>query len=38
MTDSMREFEIVVWGASGFTGKLTAEYLLRKHGTLSRWL
>lgn len=29
---STREFEIVVYGASGFTGRLVAEYLLRTHG------
>jgi len=29
---SEREFEIVLWGATGFTGKLTAEYLLARHG------
>lgn len=29
---SEREYEIVLWGASGFTGRLTAEYLLRHHG------
>jgi short subunit dehydrogenase-like uncharacterized protein len=27
-----REFSIVIWGASGFTGKLTAEYLLGRYG------
>jgi len=27
-----REFEVIVWGASGFTGKLTAEYLLKRYG------
>ena len=27
-----REFSIVVWGATGFTGKLTAEYLLGRYG------
>ena len=27
-----REYSIVVWGASGFTGKLTAEYLLGRYG------
>ena len=34
-----REFEIVVWGASGFTGKLTAEYLLGRYGASGklRW-
>ncbi len=29
---SEREFEVVLWGATGFTGKLTAEYLLRTYG------
>ena len=34
-----REFSIVLWGATGFTGKLTAEYLLGKYGvdTDFRW-
>lgn len=27
MDRKQREFELVVWGASGFTGRLTAEYL-----------
>ena len=27
-----REFEIVVWGATGFTGKLVAEFLLEQYG------
>jgi short subunit dehydrogenase-like uncharacterized protein len=34
-----RDFDIIVWGATGFTGSLVAEYLLRKygaHGSL-RW-
>ena len=26
------EFEVVIWGASGFTGKLTAEVLLTQYG------
>lgn len=39
MTHDRREFEIVVWGASGFTGRLTAEYLLERHGASDglRW-
>lgn len=41
MSRSDREFEIVVWGASGFTGQLTAEYLLaqsgREEGQGLRW-
>jgi len=32
MTTDQREFSIIVWGASGFTGKLTAEYLLKTYG------
>ena len=32
MQKPSREFEVVVWGASGFTGKLTAEYLLTRYG------
>lgn len=32
MTDSRREFDIIVWGASGFTGRLVAEYLLQQYG------
>ena len=27
-----REFDVVVWGATGFTGTLVAEYLLRQYG------
>ena len=27
-----REFDVIVWGATGFTGKLVAEYLLRQYG------
>jgi short subunit dehydrogenase-like uncharacterized protein len=27
-----REFDVVVWGASGFTGALVAEYLLGRYG------
>jgi short subunit dehydrogenase-like uncharacterized protein len=33
MTTSDREFELVVWGATGFTGRLTAECLLALTGT-----
>jgi len=32
MTASDREFDIVLWGATGFTGRLVAEYLLARHG------
>lgn len=27
-----RRFDVVLWGATGFTGQLTAEYLVRRHG------
>ena len=27
-----RQYDVIVWGASGFTGKLVAEYLLGKYG------
>jgi short subunit dehydrogenase-like uncharacterized protein len=36
MADS-REFDIVVFGASGFTGRLVAEYLAAKGGHGLRW-
>ena len=29
---TQREFDIIVWGASGFTGRLVAEYLFNKYG------
>ena len=32
MTDTEREFDVVVWGATGFTGALVAEYLLSQYG------
>jgi short subunit dehydrogenase-like uncharacterized protein len=32
VTASTREFDIVLYGASGFVGKLTAEYLVRAGG------
>jgi short subunit dehydrogenase-like uncharacterized protein len=27
-----RRFDVVLWGATGFTGRLVAEYLARRHG------
>jgi len=27
-----REFDVIIWGATGFTGTLVAEYLLRQYG------
>ena len=32
MTAAQREFDIVLYGATGFVGKLTAEYLARAGG------
>lgn len=32
MTDTPREFDIVLYGATGFVGKLTADYLARAGG------
>ena len=34
-----REFDIIIWGASGFTGRLVASYLFSKYGTSGnlRW-
>ena len=32
-----REFDVVVWGATGFAGRLTAQYLLERYGTSLCW-
>ena len=32
-TGGDREFDVVVWGATGFTGRLVAEYLHGQYGT-----
>jgi len=33
-----RRFDVVLWGATGFTGRLVAEYLTRRAaGTSLRW-
>ena len=33
-----REFDIIIWGASGFTGRLVAEYLFKKYNSGSlKW-
>ena len=29
--NQLRDYDIIVWGASGFTGKLVAEYLFKKY-------
>ena len=32
-----RDYDIVLFGATGFTGALTAEYLARNAGPDTRW-
>jgi len=32
-SSNARQYDLVVWGASGFTGRLVAEYLLERYGT-----
>ncbi|HBQ40600.1 MAG TPA: saccharopine dehydrogenase, partial [Halieaceae bacterium] len=32
MTSADREFDILLWGATGFTGQLVAEYLATSYG------
>ena len=32
MSDLNREFDVIVWGATGFTGRLVAEYLVETYG------
>jgi short subunit dehydrogenase-like uncharacterized protein len=34
---SKRQYDVVLFGATGFTGQLTAEYLARAAGTGTRW-
>ena len=29
---SEREYDVIVWGATGFTGKLVVEYLVETYG------
>jgi short subunit dehydrogenase-like uncharacterized protein len=35
--DNNREFDIIVWGASGFTGRLVAQYLHTQYGSGLKW-
>jgi short subunit dehydrogenase-like uncharacterized protein len=37
MPDPTREYDIVLFGATGFTGGLTAEYLAQAAGPQTRW-
>ena len=32
MADAAREFDIIVYGATGYTGRLVAEHLLKTYG------
>ena len=32
-----REFDVVVWGATGFAVRLTAQFLLERYDTSLRW-
>ena len=32
MESSDRDFDVIVWGATGFTGRLVAEYLALTYG------
>jgi short subunit dehydrogenase-like uncharacterized protein len=32
-----REFDILIYGATGFTGKLVAEYVIEQYGTNIKW-
>lgn len=36
MTQSTREFDIIVYGSTGYTGRLVAEYLIKRAGAL-KW-
>lgn len=39
MTEKQRDYDIIIWGASGFTGRLVAEYLTERYGVTGpvRW-
>jgi len=39
LSETNREFDLIVWGATGFTGTLVAEYLCRQYGASGdlRW-
>ena len=30
--NNTKEFDLIIWGASGFTGRLVAEYIFNKYG------
>lgn len=37
MSETQREFELVLWGASGFTGRLVAEFLFANYANSLKW-
>lgn len=37
MPNSTRQYDIVLFGATGYTGKLTAQYVARKLPTDIKW-
>ena len=37
MEPSHREFELILWGATGYTGRLTAEYIVKTLPTGLKW-
>ncbi|WP_019517318.1 saccharopine dehydrogenase family protein [Sphingomonas sp. Mn802worker] len=37
MSQTQREFDVIVYGASGYTGRLVAEYLAQTYPTGVRW-
>ena len=34
---SNRDFEVIIYGASGFTGRLVAEYMGKTYGQSINW-
>jgi short subunit dehydrogenase-like uncharacterized protein len=32
-----KQFDVVIYGASGFTGRLVAEYMAKQYGTSASW-
>ena len=33
MSKQQREFDVIIWGATGFSGQLVAEYMAQTYGT-----
>ena len=34
---NQKQFDVVIYGASGFTGRLVAEYMAKQYGTHANW-